>query len=333
MSTMASYVRRSLLLLGLVTACFYLQLHTESTTSSILEEHLSNDNEPNVRVKVPKVRKHPNAPLWTDKFPFFPDEDEVVDNRVCFVHVGKTAGSTLACYFGFRYPACGNRVELLPGQLVNHTTNIIHTRFDTCKRTDISVYLFVLRDPLSRMQSWFTYERPRDENSPEYEMKKRLFVDCEYKTLNQMGADIGSNTTLCSRRAWRAMTGLVGYSRHNKFNYGYYYNRVPRNARIAVIRTEHLEADWSSLEVKLFNGKPLNKSAGYFKRKNQSQKLDEDLLLTVESRLNLCKALCEEIQLYKKLLSQAENLTPEDVQESLTELKSSCPYQARSDKC
>jgi hypothetical protein len=331
---MVSYSCRTLLFIGLVTACCCIHLRNEFSTSPILvEEDRSSESVPMVRVwSDPKARKHPDAPRWTDKFPFFPDEDDI-DDRICFVHVGKAAGSTIACYLGFQYPACGKYIEVLPGQLSIHTTNIIHTRYDTCKRTNISLYLFVVKDPLSRMQSWFTYERPRDENSPEYEMKKRLFVDCGYKTLNQMGADIGSNTTLCSRRAWRAMTGLVGYSRHNKFNYGYYYNQVPRNARIAVIRTEHLEADWSSLEVTLFNGEPLNKTAGYFKRKNQSKKLDEDLLLTRESRLNLCMALCEEIQIYKKLLSQAENLTPEDMQQSLAELKSSCPYQARRDKC
>lgn len=350
---MAVYVRRIFLFLGLLTACLYVQLRNESSLSSAMtqvgvEESEAEAEEEVVQKKVTvtdahvfrhtynvtKRRKHPNSPEWTDKFPFFPDEDEVDSSkRVCFVHVGKTAGSTLACNLGFQYPACGNRFEIIPGELPKHTTNIIHTRFDTCKRTEISVYLFALRDPLSRMQSWFTYERPADENSPQYEVKKRLFIDCGYNTLNELGEAIGNNATLCSRRAYRAVTGMVAYSRHNKFNYGYYYQQVPEGARIAAIRTEHLEEDWNSLEVQLFDGTPLNATAGYFKRRNRSDKLDADLLLSVDSRLNLCKALCQEVQIYKKLLRAAENLTSEMVKASLAELKSSCPFQARSDRC
>lgn len=45
--------------------------------------------------------------------------------------------------------------------------------------------------------------------------------------------------------------------------------------------------------------------------------------VTERGRLNLCRALCQEIQIYKMLLSAAVNLNEKDVQMSLRELN--CP--------
>lgn len=43
-------------------------------------------------------------PHWLKKYAFMPTPDEVGDaDRICYVHVGKTAGSTMACELGFAY--------------------------------------------------------------------------------------------------------------------------------------------------------------------------------------------------------------------------------------
>lgn len=347
------------------------------------------------------LRTSPHWPSWTQKFPFYPHDDEISDRtkRVCFVHIGKTAGTTLACNLGFQYPVCGSdNIVVLPGALAQHTTNIMHTRFDTChhhaygdddirsnrknNETD-AIYLFAIRDPLSRLQSWFTYERPKDKKSPQYQQKKPLFINCQFQTLNQLGLALIPNNTstigtytsesinTCAQIAWNAVTGKTGYSRHNKYNYEYYYNMVMRDhmqhrhdndlnnkttkqqntgtvtisnsnearkIRIVVARTEHLADDWNALEVLLFRGPAdgeFSLDATFFEPINTSIKKEEDdrRLLTVTSRRNLCWALCREIAIYKELLRRAENLTPYQVEESLAELALQCPNEAKEDKC
>jgi hypothetical protein len=45
-----------------------------------------------------------NWPHWLGKYVFMPTPDEIdPSDRVCYVHVGKTAGSTMACELGFAY--------------------------------------------------------------------------------------------------------------------------------------------------------------------------------------------------------------------------------------
>jgi len=91
---------------------------------------------------------------------------------------------------------------------------VMHTHYDTCYRENISLYLFTVRDPLSRMQSWFTYERPPNEDAKDYRYKKLLFVDCDFKTLNELGGKRGlggNGNTICSKRAFWAIQGMVGF--------------------------------------------------------------------------------------------------------------------------
>ena len=47
----------------------------------------------------------------------------------------------------------------------------------------------------------------------------------------------------------------------------------------------------------------------------------------------ICAKLCNEIQNYKKILRLSVNLSEEQVQESIDEVKSSCPIEALSTTC
>jgi len=162
-----------------------------------------------------KARKYNDMPRWMDRYPFLPAVEDVPDDqRICFVHVGKTGGSTMACQLGFQFPVCHDRMRVLPGNLPLHTTNIMHTHYDTCERENIGLYLFTLRDPVSRMQSWFTYERPYNESVLDYRFKKPLFVDCKFNTLNELGGSRGlggKGRNMCSKMAWWAVQGIVGF--------------------------------------------------------------------------------------------------------------------------
>jgi len=300
------------------------------------------------------LRKYRDMPPWMDKFPIFPSVDDVPDEqRVCFVHVGKTAGSTLSCYLGFRYPACQDHIQLVPGNLPQVTTNLIHTHYDTCQRANIALYLFTLRDPLERMLSWFTYERPTNATSERQIAAKRpLYLDCNYQSMDEVGLALSTKnnnrtTEECARVAWRAVQGLHGYMSHNKYNYGHYWRMFEQNtepdadaARIVVVRTEHLEPDWASVEAIVSaaaavdpNNRPATPTQVTFPRKNKSRKKEQDRHLSSTAHRNLCDALCEEIQVYKKLLRRAENLTPEDIDESMQELRGHCPIQADRETC
>jgi hypothetical protein len=304
----------------------------------------------------------------------------------------------LACHLGFQYPACGTRhVPVVPGSLAHHTTNIIHSKYDTCHRAKAKIaetttspangifpphpqpplqpqlqhdwyYLFAVRHPLARLQSWFAYERPYSRDSPQYRLKKPLFIDCHYSSLEQLGLALTpvidyllSNTnstrstsqsalpSVCAQRAWQAVTGQVGYSRHNHFNYGYYYRHVTEQLdntststrnHVLVIRTEHLATDYNAIQVQLWRDAPLSRGQqdDYFTRRanpslqwingtlsQPGSNNDDDRWLSPVARYNLCWALCLELVTYQTLLDRALNLGPHQRAESRAEVLATCP--------
>lgn len=292
-----------------------------------------------------ETRLTEGMPYWVAKFPFMPSADKVADeDRVCYVHVGKTAGSSMACSLGFYYDSCPTNLIRLPnGNLPKFTTSMFHKQFNDCENLEINLYLFVIRNPLSRMQSWFTYERPtefsKEQNVAGYYRKEKLFLQCPFPTLNALGGELGlgaQNQTVCSTRAWEAITGLQAYSHHNYYNYKFYYNEVlqqDKAPRIVVLRTEHLEQDWKRIEMEILHGpKPFDDDFT-FPKKHSSHKDPEDYILSPESQRNVCHALCTEIQVYKRILQQAENIDKNDYAISMQELKRSCPVEAALDWC
>jgi hypothetical protein len=247
--------------------------------------------------------------------------------------VGKTAGSTLACLIGFKY-SCGEKLRIPKGYLPRFTTNVIHNDINDCKE-DTPFYLFAVRNPLERIRSWFTYERPTSTKEFFYDLKKPLFVDCPFKTLNDLAElglkSDGAASEECRDRADKAIRGVEMHMRHNYYNFGYFVGQTPPQAKILVIRTEHLEADWNSAEQAL--GGADHAVDAEFPQHNPSGPSDADRYLSPEAKSLLCNALCAEIQVYKDLLRRAVNLKPDEVQQSLEELSSSCPTQALASTC
>jgi hypothetical protein len=84
------------------------------------------------------------------------------------------------------------------------TTHKIHNELNGCRQPEqpqqqpqnFTHYLFVVRDPLARLQSWFAYERPPPPSSSATTAKirtrdripyqARLFHDCHFATLNEL---------------------------------------------------------------------------------------------------------------------------------------------------
>jgi hypothetical protein len=262
-------------------------------------------------------RWHLRLPDWASK-PFFFNRNQ--SKRVCFVHVGKAAGSSLGCSLGFQLH-CNREMKYPLGILPKLTTNVIHNDVTDCDG-DMDLYLYSMRDPLERMRSWYVYDK--------YKLGM-LRYECKFRTLNDL-AEMGltkKSSDLCNARAKRAQLGLEKFGKHGYYNYRFYRNQVPSNATIAVIRAEHMLEDWNSLEMLLGSAYRVKQLP---ERNTNKQGYDEKFL-TEEAKRLICEQLCDEIQVYKDLLFRAANLNATDVEQSLEELRKSCPREADLPAC
>jgi hypothetical protein len=274
-------------------------------------------------------------PEWASK-PFFFQLTVPDDMRLCFVHVGKTAGSTIGCHLGFQLH-CGGKMKYPLGLLPKYTTHTFHNGVNDCP-DDTAYYLFVVRNPLERLRSAYAYDRPGTTHG-----QRLLYQDCPFFYLNDLVeqglATRGNASAVCRQRAYNAVRGLERFGRHLYFNYHYYTNETltddigssRRRKQVVVVRNEHLQEDWVSIEAILGGN---TGSGPVFPTHNKGQNKEPgDIYLPDESRLLLCHALCEDIQVYKSLLRRAANLTPEQVATSLQELSMSCPTEAVAKSC
>lgn len=105
-------------------------------------------------------------------------EKEILPSeRICFVHVGKAGGSSVGCSLGFSLH-CSNSSGPMEGLLPRRTTRLFHADTYDCY-DDSAFFLFVVRDPLKRIQSDFLYERPPNawilkQKFPEYYQKRKV---------------------------------------------------------------------------------------------------------------------------------------------------------------
>ena len=115
------------------------------------------------------------------------------------------------------------------------------------------------------------------------------------------------------------------------------------------IRSEHIARDSDGVEARFRDSLLLADGiidnfipatgAERFAFKNSGTVLDNQIdngtipesILSKEGRHNLCAALCEEIQAYKRFLYGARNLDVHDVLLSLKELRHSCPDESKNE--
>jgi hypothetical protein len=276
-------------------------------------------------------------PQWAKKKNLALSTSVPMDKRTCFVHVGKAGGSTLGCSLGFQLH-CSQKEEQIfsNGLLYNYTTNTFHNDVNDCPN-DAAYFLFTIRHPLERARSGFNYDRPDPNHERGRDKKsKRLYLQCPFPTFNDF-AEKGLNNTgtasdRCKRRAKLAILGEKAFGFHLNLNYRYYTKETltDESKKVLVIRTEHMDDDWNSAEVAL-GGQP---EAVTFPHRNKAKsKAPQDSFLSKNSQELLCRALCNEIQIYKRLLRKALNLKVEQVEESLVELAASCPVETHATSC
>ena len=258
--------------------------------------------------------------------------------HICFVSVGKAAGSSVSSLLGFQLH--GPDVFFIPsGVLAHYTTHMFHGSVNDCA-DDMPYYLYTLRNPLSRAQSAFAYDR--DTYKRDF---KAIYDECGFETLNMLAAeglaDDGRASDHCKRLAYELIRGSgYMYDYHLFCNYHYYLNitlsqaRYPTDSKILAIRIEHMEDDWNTAERVVADDSRRHVHVDLnVPHLNANDKKAQDIFLSEKSQALLCDALCEEIQVYKHLLRVAVNLSKRDYTQSIAELKESCPLQATTDSC
>lgn len=280
-----------------------------------------------------------HLPGWAEKRINF---DIPRSQEICFTHVGKAGGSTLGCSLGFPLH-CHDHIPSSSSLLVKLATHTFHKDVYNC-HDDSGYFLFVIRDPIDRLRSAFNYERPDDQdfyNHEEWALRhSRFYSDCPFSRMEDLVQnglrDEGDATKMCKFLALNAIQGTdtraFGGPSHWYFNYQFYYEAIPRESKVIAIRNDHMEEDILSIEHLIgCNEEERLELAASMNVNTYSDQ--EDLYLSSESISILCQALCNEIQVYKRILSQALNISQDQIRESLRELEKKCPNQANAQEC
>ena len=237
----------------------------------------------------------------------------------------------------------------------------VHMGGDRCVK-GIDSFLVSLRNPIDRFESFFYYEKithypidgqPYPKSHKDFKKRLRrapLFVDCydhlETLAVEGLGTELTGTIPInvtkmtCPQRAWATVMGARSFGDHSWYNYEYYNEVMGRYAgncpRILVMRNEHLLEDWDSVHEmwQLANATTsnTNHTATTFgeqlfevKVRTSAQKKTDVEPLSKEALQNLCRALCWEIQHYKRILLSAENINERQMAAAMEELQVYCP--------
>ena len=278
-------------------------------------------------------------PGWAKKKYRFRDIEDTIppEDRICYVHVGKAGGSSVGCGLGFSLHCSNSTQKPLKGLLPQRTTRLFHADTYDCY-DDSAYFLFVVRNPVERIKSAFLYDRPKSEKSlkqhyPEYyERRKNYYLDCpgfgHMETMVQHGLKKeGHSSEVCKTRAFTAMRGDLHFSCHMYFNYQFHLEGVPADGKILVIRNEHLVQDWNTVEHRI-GGEKDTIEPDAIGVMNKSTKNTDDKYLSEDSLHIVCRQLCNELVSYKKILRRSLNLNYQQIEESIEELRKTCPKYA-----
>ena len=295
---------------------------------------------------------HPYEKIWPGlivpdymlKDPQYGIESVPAGKKACFVHVGKTAGSTVGCSLGFNLH-CTSKVQA-PGVLPHYTTNMFHAQMYDCDDETTTFFIFVVRHPLDRWISAFNYDNPSRDwegfrqqfGEKHFKFRSQLYAECPFNTINDVGEALSAEsnvTNVCKRRAEASIDGTEHFGCHHYFNYQFHLEAIPQNATIMTLRTEHLIEDWNSVEYNLGGGKEVLGQGNNIIAHNNVNKASDGKLkyLSEQSQRKVCEKLCNEIQTYKKILQLSINLSEKQVQESVDEVMNSCPIEALATTC
>ena len=226
--------------------------------------------------------------------------------------------------------------------LAKLTTHTFHKDVYNCD-DDAGYFLFIVRDPIARALSAFNYDKPDENdfvrNTNWANRKAHFYSECPFYHMEnfvQNGLrEVGDSPDRCKKLAIETLQGIDQDKKqspdHWYFNYQYYYEGIPSDSKILTVRNKYMEVDIRSIE-NLFQCQEeerLTLAASV----NIYEKDEDELYLSDESISILCQALCNEIQIYKKILHQALNLSQDQLGVSLMELEAKCPHEAIAAEC
>lgn len=105
-----------------------------------------------------------------------------------------------------------------------------------------------------------------------------------------------------------------------------------KKKEIYVVRTEEFDHDLRSINELLGGTSIVEYRVSTHTGHNQTFPVSNKKT-KLRGKYNACFFLCPEIQLYKKLLHRAVNLSQEDLKKSLDKLSETCPLEAKNDFC
>ena len=322
----------------------------KSNGNSTNSNQTATGNVKNEHKPSPYEKKFPSVdlPYWAHKQkPLTKEQESLIpqSEQVCFVHVGKAGGSTIGCVLGFSLH-CSTNNQTAEGILPTLSTHVFHRGVNDCVNNN-AYYLFVVRDPLARLKSAFYYERPiqrveglSSNDGSWLSRRQSLYFDCPFWTIDEFGRNgfnaegFGSDgiddlLKECPKIAYEAITGRRGYLVHWTYNYQFYLESIGlhNKDKVIVIRNEHMVQDWNGVEV-LLGGQENIVTTENFPHDNSQNKNETELYISDESRVTLCRMLCNEIQAYKSILRLAKNLKDNELVQSMDELREVCPNEA-----
>jgi hypothetical protein len=276
-----------------------------------------------------------------------------------FVHVGKTGGETVKGLLRVTCDVkqtrtskmdCTNKLEARnETQLSKRTQAYFHC--DKILPRQVSVdsitsFLFSLRNPVDRVESWFRYMKPTNclggkyYHSPPCRTKRArvgwafdffhlCFPDVEDFAKGlwhpAVAATITTTGKSCTDLAWMALTARApaGPSSHMYFNHRYYATNTTQaypNKEVLVVRTEFLWKDLQGIELLLGGGEIVqsqwnNQVSTKYKKYDQLSQAGAQLL---------CCAMTDEITAYINILNKAVNLNMEARSHSFAYLLRRC---------
>jgi hypothetical protein len=222
-------------------------------------------------------------------------------------------------------------------------------------KPEVDVYqnwILLIRDPISRLQSWWTYDHPDNFNYRKdylgFPYKSEIwpqFFECyptldEFLTKGLVPATEVSHTDKCKilglmAAPLRGSSYITGFQ-HMRFNFDRYFAQLLESEDIEkfyVVRSESMLDDLNGINKLLGdkeNALPAVSHMSHWRTKDYPNK---DRTISAEGMENLCRHLCNEIRHYKHILARGENLSLEEAANSMQQLAKSCPIQVNSDEC
>jgi Sulfotransferase family len=279
-------------------------------------------------------------------------------NGGAFVHTGKTGGSTISvllrngCHSFMPHPCRTNIThESLASQLIESYYHV--PDFGLLRESNHSFYVITSRDPFDRTISAFVYDHiqnryARNETISEFKKSKYLEAYRCFPSLQSYVEHLGERPDefrYPHKRNWvtaESCADLAKAALHSRvkiYNHLYFslmlllsYTPVLEKQILYTIRQEHLWDDWKSLNEALGQTESMHlpKHQGFNQLRNVAAlELEKKVPVTRDldqaGRALLCNALREEYRAYFYLLTHAKNLSPNDVQQSITRSKQNCP--------